>query len=367
MSKTTKQNSFRYTEHLILAGIWLLVLLSPLFFYDGENTITFPKLINTWKKLLPFILLSLLNHFILVPYILFKRNKWMYLLAGLLTTIVFVTAAQTLKQNTVRKRPPARHQPRPPRMGEHMQPPPRPNGQPQDAPRSLPPHVNTLLLAILILGFDTGLRLAFRWTRLEKEREQLEKERVKSELAFLRNQVSPHFFMNTLNNIHSLIDFDTEEAKGSIIRLSKLMRHLLYESEAERIAIAKEMDFIRHYIDLMKLRYSEKVDITLHIDTDLPDAKIPPLLFTSYVENAFKHGVSYQHPSFIHISICINGNELEFSVRNSNHQNENQSEAGGIGAENARKRLDLLFGDKYILHEEGSDNEYIVQLKVPIT
>ncbi len=140
-----------------------------------------------------------------------------------------------------------------------------------------------------------------RWSKLEQEKTLLEKENVQNQLAFLRNQVSPHFFMNTLNNIHALIDVDTEEAKEAIIKLSKLMRHLLYDSQAELVPLAKEMEFIQSYINLMKLRFSEKVKINLSIPDQLPDKSIPPFLFTSFVENAFKHGISYQNSSFIDI------------------------------------------------------------------
>ncbi|TRX71104.1 sensor histidine kinase [Carboxylicivirga sp. M1479] len=366
MSSSNKHQTFRHAEHIILASIWIIILASPVFFIDGDNTPWAPKLLNTWRRLMPFILLSLVNHFVLVPFLLFKKGKWLYFLAGLLTTITFVLASQELHSTKRLEPPQARHQ-----VGPRHRPNQRPeHSRPLEAhgkePRGIPPQVNSLLLGILILGFGSGLRLAFRWTRLEQEREVLEKEKVKSELAFLRNQVSPHFFMNTLNNIHSLIDFDTTEAKDSIIRLSKLMRHLLYNSEAERIHINKEMDFIRNYVDLMKLRYSNKVDIRLNIDEQLPDVKIPPLLFTSYVENAFKHGISYQHPSFIHMSIFSKNKELEFSIRNSNHRSEAIVGESGIGTENARKRLDILYGNNYKLQEDCVDDAYIVKLNLPL-
>jgi LytS/YehU family sensor histidine kinase len=167
------------------------------------------------------------------------------------------------------------------------------------------PLLNSVFIGILILGFDLGLRTSFKWSRLEQQRTQLEKENIKNELAFLRNQLSPHFFMNTLNNIHSLIDIDTEEAKESIIRLSHLMRHLLYDSEDESIPLSKEVNFIQSYVELMKLRYTDKVKVSFTVDSDTSNISIPPLLFTSLIENAFKYGVSYKQKSFINIEkIC---------------------------------------------------------------
>lgn len=193
-----------------------------------------------------------------------------------------------------------------------------------------------------------------------------EKENAESQLAFLRNQVSPHFFMNTLNNIHSLIDIEKEEAKETIIRLSKLMRHLLYDSEVEEIAIQKEIEFVRNYVDLMRLRYSEKVNINLDIQPDIPEKTIPPLLFTSFVENAFKHGISYQHDSYIFITFSHQNNKLLFRIENSNYKNEIDEGPSGIGIENARKRLDLLYGNLYSLKIEEKKLVYIVNLSIPL-
>ncbi|MBK3515782.1 sensor histidine kinase [Carboxylicivirga marina] len=364
MPYTDKHTSL--TEHAIFVCIWLLILASPVIFIDYNNVSIEQRLLGTWLRLLPFFLLSIINHFILVPLILFRKNKWTYFITAIFTILTFVVLIRIVQPQDSKRRPihtqqsqleqPDNQKPLPPK---HL--------QARNKNRAaIPPQVNIFILSILILGFDTGIRTAFRWMRLEKDSEVLEKEKVKSELAFLRNQVSPHFFMNTLNNIHSLIDFNIEEAKDSIIHLSKLMRHLLYNSNDEHINIGKEMDFIRHYIDLMKLRYSNKVDIQLQINEHLPDVMIPPLLFTSYVENAFKHGVSYQHHSFIYININCSSHQLEFSIRNSNHQTANLNEPSGIGAENSRKRLNLLYGNNYTLEEENSSEHYLIKLTLPL-
>ncbi|WP_430817496.1 sensor histidine kinase [Carboxylicivirga sp. RSCT41] len=368
MSKNDKHPSLLITEHLIFATIWLFIFAAPVIFTDNIDVTIWKKLFGTWLRLLPFLGLSLINHFVLVPLLLFKRKRWLYFFTGILCTFAFVILTNYIipKKPENNRRPPEMHQPMPGQQGDRRMPPPhRPQAR-EKGPEAIPPQVNSFILAFLILGFDSGLRTVFRWTRLEKEQEILEKEKVKSELAFLRNQVSPHFFMNTLNNIHSLIDLDTEEAKDSIIRLSKLMRHLLYDSNAERIPINREVDFIRNYIDLMKLRFSDKVDIQLNISEPMPDALLPPLLFTSYVENAFKHGISYQHESFIYINIHFINNELEFSIRNSNHPSNTIDEPSGIGTENSRKRLDILYGKEYKLHEESTSEHYLIKLTLPL-
>lgn len=234
-------------------------------------------------------------------------------------------------------------------------------------PRELPPFISFFVISVLIVGFDTGLRLSVKWVHSEQMRTFVEKENMQTQLAFLRNQVSPHFFMNTLNNIHSLIDIDTGEAKESIIRLSKLMRHLLYDSEAEEIPIRKEITFIKNYVDLMRLRFSEKIEIDLQIPTQVPDKSIPPLLFTSFVENAFKHGISYQKSVFIHISFLYIDDCLHFRIRNSYYRTGSEIGHSGIGIANSRKRLDLIYGDQYNLDIEDKENEFIVNLIIPIS
>ena len=243
----------------------------------------------------------------------------------------------------------------------------RPN-PPVTRPVSLPPGVNTALLALLIIGFDTGLRTVFKWSESEQEKLRLEKENVNNQLAFLRHQVNPHFFMNTLNNIHALIDIDTEEAKEAIIRLSRLMRHLLYDSNTAGSPLAKEVQFIQSYIELMGLRYSDKVKITLQLPDELPDKQIPPLLFTSLLENAFKHGISYRTASCIDIVLSVSEKQMSFSICNgkSGHVNHQDQSASGIGIENTRKRLALLYASSYTLDIKDETDQYTVTLKIPL-
>jgi len=222
------------------------------------------------------------------------------------------------------------------------------------------------VVSILIIGFDTGLVLSVKWAQSEQNRIRMEKESVENQLAFLRNQVSPHFFMNTLNNIHSLIDFDTTEAKDSVIRLSRLMRHLLYDSEADQIPLQKELEFVQNYVDLMKLRFSNKVNIQLEIPGHIPDKTIPPLLFTSFLENAFKHGIHIQGASFVSIAFAFVDEQLVFAMKNSNPHLQKEEEQTGIGIETARKRLDLLYGNQYSLEINDGKEEFLLTLTLPL-
>ena len=223
------------------------------------------------------------------------------------------------------------------------------------------------IIAILVVGAGTASKLITKWLEEEKLRKDLEKEQLKINLALLRHQVSPHFFMNTLNNIHALIDINTEHAKDAIVRLSTLMRYLLYDSAQGTIALKKEIEFINSFVSLMQLRYSEQVDIQVKIPEQIPDVQIPPMLFVSFLENAFKHGVSYQSKSYIHFELKIQTNILLCSIQNSKHNahTSQDSEYMGIGLENIKKSLQLLYNSNYTLNISDNPNSFDVGLTIP--
>ena len=223
--------------------------------------------------------------------------------------------------------------------------------------------------SVLIVGFSLGLGVMQRLAQNEKERKELEKEKLNSELAFLKNQISPHFFFNTLNNIYSLIGIDSEEAQEAVLKLSKLMRYLLYESDQGRSRLSDEVAFLHHYIDLMKLRLSDKVKLEVSLPKDCDELMVPPLLFVPFVENAFKHGVSYRERSFIRIRMEVKNTEILFEVQNSMTKQEHQDKdkQGGIGLENVKKRLRLLYPGRHELRIEEHSGEFVAQLKLETT
>jgi len=227
------------------------------------------------------------------------------------------------------------------------------------------PFYGRFLTAILLVGFNTAIKLLFKSLRDEETMKELERHNLQTELEYLKYQINPHFFMNTLNNIHALVDIDAEKAKMTIVELSKMMRYILYESSNKTILLSREIRFLNNYIGLMKLRYTEKVNIEVSMPIDFPDVQIPPLLFISFVENAFKHGVSYQSDSFIHVCMKLEGEQLLFQCSNS-HSNKLDDQHVGIGLENIRKRLRLLFGENYVLSIDHVADSFNVLLIIPI-
>ena len=229
---------------------------------------------------------------------------------------------------------------------------------------------NHFLTSMLLSGFAIGLGVMEKLKMNEKKQKELEKEKLNSELAFLKNQVSPHFFFNTLNNIYSLIEINTTDAQDAVMKLSRLMRYLLYESEQGETQLSHEIHFMNHYIDLMRLRISPKVELSIELPKNDSNLKVPPLLFIPFVENAFKHGISYREKSFIRIGMKLEGYLIIFTCSNSlagkteEQQTENHS---GIGLENVKKRLNLLFPEKHTLKISKTENEFSVILEINLT
>jgi len=225
-----------------------------------------------------------------------------------------------------------------------------------------------LFSSLLLSGFAIGLGVMEKLKENEKKQKELEKEKLNSELAFLKNQVSPHFFFNTLNNIYSLIGIDGPTAQESVLKLSKLMRYLLYESEHGQTLISHEIEFMNNYIDLMKLRLSPRVDLKVDFPTEFTDCSVPPLLFVPFVENAFKHGISYREHSFIAIRMAIDDGKIQFFSENSIGKGSGADDLqhSGIGLENVKKRLTLLFPDRHLLKIEQDETAFRVNLFIQI-
>jgi hypothetical protein len=343
---------------LLYAIIWVLVLISPYFRYmqdvspNGWN-----RMIGDWTNLFLLLLLFLINLFVLVPRLLFndKRSQYFFIV----TTMIFAVAVISLIVHPTGP-------PQPP--GREISPEDMQTGRPLDILPLLGTILNNLIAAFLIIGSSTALELEYKWRSEQKLRKDAEKEQLRTNLALLRHQVSPHFFMNTLNNIHALVEIDSGKAQDAIERLSILMRYLLYDSAQSNIELKKEIEFINSFVSLMQLRHSDEVEVKIRIPDQIPDIKIPPMLFISLLENAFKHGVSYPMSSYIYFELQIHQNTLVCNIKNSKHQTVvNQfDEYSGIGLENIKKSLNLLYEKDYKLDVSDKEHEFEVNLIIPV-
>lgn len=229
----------------------------------------------------------------------------------------------------------------------------------------------TIFAILLVLGISTSIALSQKWQDDANLRIALEQAKTTSELSFLKAQINPHFFFNTLNNIYALTLIDVETAREALHRLSRMMRYVLYETQSGTTLLSKELAFLSDYIQLMQLRLTDKVTITVDTPSPLRDQPVAPMIFLPFVENAFKHGVSAIEPSRIQVSIHQNERQLLMDVRNTLFAQKAPSlEVGnGIGLTNTRRRLDLLYPGQYDLriNEHNPANEYHVHLTLNLS
>ncbi|MEW2921774.1 MULTISPECIES: sensor histidine kinase [Flavobacteriaceae] len=228
-----------------------------------------------------------------------------------------------------------------------------------------------MLGELYVITFVASIKLTIDWLRETGRAARLEKEQLESELRFLRAQISPHFFFNTLNNIYSLSLEKSDKTPETIIKLSDLMRYVLYETKDKNQSLRKELVFIQNYLDLEKIRYNENLQLEFRIIGNPKGKKIAPMLLVQFIENAFKHGAN-QNIRKVRISINIRIEEkfLYFEIRNTkpkNHLHTKEKYAGGIGLLNVEKRLKLRYGeDEYKLDIHEELDEYIVNLKLKL-
>ncbi|PRY11966.1 histidine kinase [Pontibacter ummariensis] len=229
-----------------------------------------------------------------------------------------------------------------------------------------PPHPIVTLSTLLLLGISTTISVVQKWQKDEAIRQRLEKQKVSTELSFLKAQINPHFFFNTLHSIYALTMINVDSAREALHTLSRMMRYVLYETQTGTTLLSKEIEFMQDYLNLMRLRLTEKVTVTFDKPSSLQDLQVAPMLFLPFVENAFKHGVSALVPSSIYIGIHQQGKKLELEVRNSLLPEKRVvlEESSGIGLANTCRRLDLLYPGEYALDvtEKTPENEYKVHL-----
>ncbi len=338
-----KMDNKKYIDIYIIGFIFLILFVMPIIFVRINDQISWRHVIKIWQDYALLIPIYVINHWILLPHLL-KKRKYSFYIVSIICIIVLATCLYKNIDSPLK------------RYGNSI----------FNQPTPIPPYANMMSYAILIVGIDIGLFFSKQWHNNEKRTIDLERRNTMMELELLRNQISPHFFMNTLNNIFSLIDSNTTVAKTSVIKLSKMMRYLLYENNNGLVKLSKEFEFIRCYIDLMRLRYTDDVIFTVTLSQTDEEILIPPMLFISYIENAVKHGVSYQENCEIKIVIQIIGKELYFTCSNPIHRKSESFQKGGIGLKNSESRLKLIYGDKYNLSITETENVYNVSLIIPI-
>jgi sensor histidine kinase YesM len=345
----SKKSYFDINKHLAGAchmALWAFLFLSPLTYWRGTGFHFMHYLMTCMTPLFQMIVFYL-NYVVLAPK-LFVRGKHRY---DLLINILLLTTLGTILHfwmvyvNSIYV----------------------PNSNINDDAIGTISYIarNSLNLAIFA-GGATALALARRWVTTDQKLKEVEAERATAELRNLRSQINPHFLLNTLNNIYALTAFDTPKAQQAIQELSKMLRHILYDYQQPKVALSDEVEFLQNYVNLMRIRLSDSVDVKFQTFIANPQLEVAPMVFISLVENAFKHGVSPSEPSFIHIQIESADNQIVCDIQNSNHPKTANDHSGhGIGLQQVQRRLDLSYPDHY-QWEHGSTDDGIYRSRIVI-
>jgi len=356
MQTKSRRNLIINTTQIV---VWVAVFLIPAII----TWVTTRSLMSAWSVfststviLLPYLVLYSINYYYLIPKFLYGgRAKWFYIV-----NVVLLLAYDAYKFI--------------PRDNMEM---------PQEVIDQFGENsiwalyvggvFILLFMQIMVILMAVGIRSVMR---SNEARMQLEEERRKSaeaELVWLKHQLNPHFLFNTLNNISSLTQIDPDKAQESIGQLSDLLRYALYDSEAEKVSLASEMEFMSNYVDLMALRCNELTTVTKDFQMPQGSVEVAPLLFISLVENAFKHGVNARYPSFVKVKMYYQDGKVWFMCSNSVFNNKG-TEIGvksdhigsGIGLENMKRRLELLYPGRYTYEQKIENDTYIVTVEIDV-
>ena len=379
-------------EHTIYSAIWAMLYASPVInIYTrmaGNPRITFSwtEILHAWEYTSTWLVMFAIHNFLLLPLLLRKRKTGTYLCLSflILLTGMFITYLnRPMHKNQYKTRMEAEWKadslayervaavrlgdgrycsPQNPMRRKPL------DFQPIDPlPMLGPGELVAFFGGLLLMGMNLGVKLYFMSQRDRERQKIIDQRNLEQQMEYLKYQVNPHFFMNTLNNIHALVDIDPERAKTTIVELSKMMRHILYEGSKKLIPLTREVEFLNLYVQLMRLRYTRKVHINVDVPPQLPELKLPPLMLIIFVENAFKHGISYREESFIDIKLRVENKRLLFSCCNSKPtQVQRTNEKGGMGLQNVRQRLELLYDDDYTRDINDGEKTYEVKLDIPM-
>lgn len=360
MINNRKSNTVRKRLPVLLhATGWIILFVLPQFLMLGDSSWDKRTTLIIFFNTLVYGLIFYGNYLFLIPRLLHIRRGLFYFPAAIIFMIVMQVSSLGLFRSLF---PPSQSEKKEftETVAEEQH-----HGKFPGPKRMMV--YNFYITSVLVTGFAMGLRYGEKARAREREMKELEREKLNSELAMLKNQISPHFFFNTLNNIYSLIEINAADAQASVLNLSKMMRYLLYESEHGNAKLSREIEFMTNYIDLMKLRLNNRLRLQVSFPDKYDDVDVPPLLFITFIENAFKHSASYHGNPFIEISLTSVGSVVTFTSNNSVSKAMSGGAPGvesGIGLENVRKRLSLIFGDNYDLRIDEHEAVYSVALTI---
>ncbi|WP_405383212.1 sensor histidine kinase [Maribacter sp. LLG6340-A2] len=326
---------------LVHISIWLL-LYGFAFYPVLNNAQRIPS--DLFPKLLTIIALFYINYFYLVPALLLKKNVLFYIMVSFVLLLCSVMVLHHLYEPIL---------PETTFFGP---------GHRRDF-KYIPIYRSFISFGIPYV-ISAILRLYVEWKRNENLRLSVEKESIKSELQLLKAQLNPHFLFNTLNTIYALSVKKSPDTSQAIVDLSELMRYMLYEADKDLVPLNKELDYIKSYIQLQRLRLSNSENVSLKISGEDRGRAVPPLLFISFIENAFKYGTDYKGKTYVKITLAITDESIYLNVRNKIGVFREPSKNSGIGLENIRNQLELIYPSLHELQVDNDGNNYEVSLTI---
>ncbi|HZV68110.1 MAG TPA: histidine kinase [Saprospiraceae bacterium] len=329
---------------LLHALFWLLVFFVMLM-AGPTNTSSLLEITRKLINLAFYILVVYINLGYLIPRFLSQKNFMTYCLLLLVMVAVFTPILVTLLYLTTEEAEPREYL----LMNQQW----------------------IFLLLFMIAGGSTVIKIISDWQRHQRDRKDLETQRMQSEIKFLKSQINPHFLFNTLNSLYALTLKKSDKAPEIVIKLSEMMRYMLYECNERRVPLQKEVNYIENYLAMEKLRQSGRADILFKVEGQISDQTIAPLIFIPFLENSFKHGLNHQiNDGYVHVNMKVLGEKLLLRILNSKPNQAIiplESQNGGIGLANVRRRLSLLYPNQYKLDIEESEKEHIVELSLDLS
>ena len=307
---------------------------------DLERVITIATIQTTFAAIA-----SYLNYFVFLPRFLRRRNVWLYLLEFIVPFSLVMIVRLTFERYLI------------------------------DGLSGTEEYLYTTRFVVFVIttnffivAFVAMLRFAVDWLEFEAKKNEVENEKLTAELNFLKAQINPHFLFNTLNNLYYLAYSKSENTTEVIAKLSQMMRYMIYDSNHPKVLLSKEIEYMRNYISLERLRLNDQIPIKFDVKGSTENVWITPLIFITFLENAFKHGVSNSNPkAWVNITIDLRDHECIYSVENSRGaEQKDGSEKSGIGLQNVKRRLELSYPGKYKLVTEDTREKYLVKLNLSV-
>jgi len=332
-------------------AVWAGFFLLPIVFFPRQRDPNFEYSNATLSMFLCIdaylIAFYYFNRSFLIPKLLTKK-KWIWYIVAVIVSLILFLIIRRIFEDVIRLELPADVRRR---MGNKR------------AHSYLYPFTGFSAVFFLVLTVSTCTKVIQEWLGIERKRQQVETEKLATELSFLKSQINPHFLFNTLNNIYSLALMKSDATADAVLKLSSIMRYVLNETKNDSVPLDKEIQFVKHFLELQKVRLTDKVSIEFKVDGETGNKQIAPLILIAFVENAFKYGISTKERSIIYFELVAKPDSINFTAKNDiKAKKQEHEENSGIGLQNTKRRLELLYPQKHELSVTEENNQFIVHL-----